>query len=437
MNPDLAVDLSGISKMYRLFDSKGDRVREALHPGRRIYHREHWSLRDINLQIPRGSTFGLLGVNGSGKSTLLQIIAGVLQPTRGTCEVRGRVAALLELGAGFNPALTGRENVITNAYIMGLDRSRIDARLDEVEAFADIGAYFDQPVRTYSSGMFMRVAFAMSINVDPDVLIVDEALAVGDARFQEKCFRRIRAFQEAGKTILYVTHDRASVTNLCTGAALLHQGRLVAQGAPGEIVDMYSEVLTTGRLPPDGGTDRLELTAAAANFVAVGADGSDRLPTNPLYNSNESVYGQGGATVVDALVLCEGRENPPHLASGAEVELLVRVRFDAAHPHPLVGLTLTNVQGVVLYGTHSGWLNQAPMAPAVAGSVHSYRFRLRLPVAAGPWFLDLAVAQDSGSVSQVRGKAIALEVVRQGTMVGLVDLAAAVEEVVTPAMRSH
>lgn len=432
METDVAVALKGVSKKYKLFNSRSDRIREAFHPGRRTYHREHWSLRDITLDVPRGSTFALLGVNGSGKSTLLQVVAGVLQPTAGSCEVRGRVAALLELGAGFNPNMTGRENVITNAYIMGLDRRQIEARLEEVAAFADIGAHFDQPVRTYSSGMFMRVAFAMSINVDPDVLIVDEALAVGDARFQEKCFRRIRSFQEAGKTILYVTHDRSSVTSLCTGAALLHQGRLVAHGSPSEIVELYSEVLTTGQPPGTrphaGAAEEAGGRARAADFAAV-ADGADRLPQNPLYNPNETIYGNGGARVVDARVVCRDQVNPAHLASGSEIEVLVRVRFEEAHPHPLVGLTLSNVQGVVVYGTHSGWLNQAPMAPAAAGTLRSYRFRLRLPVAAGPWFLDLAVAQDSGNVSNVRGKALSLDLVRHGAMMGLVDLGAAVEDV--------
>ncbi len=239
MRDEIAVELSGIAKKYRLFSSPRERVAEAIHPFRKTYHREHWALRDVDLTVRQGSTVGILGINGSGKSTLLQIICGVLRPTNGRLRVNGRIAALLELGAGFNPDLTGRQNVVTNAMIMGLDRKEIEARLNEVEAFADIGVFFDQPVKSYSSGMFMRVAFAMSINVDPDILVIDEALAVGDARFQEKCFRRFREFQDAGKTIFYVTHDRASVTHLCNYAVLLHQGVVVGQGLPDSIVEMH------------------------------------------------------------------------------------------------------------------------------------------------------------------------------------------------------
>lgn len=429
-----AVELVGIHKMYRLFNSRGDRLREALHPFGRIYHHEHWSLRDITLSVAPGSTVGILGVNGSGKSTLLQIVAGVLQPTLGTCRVRGRVAALLELGAGFNPEMTGRENVVTNALILGLDRREIDERIDAVETFAEIGEYFDQPVKTYSTGMFMRVAFAMAIHVDPDVLIVDEALAVGDTRFQEKCFRRIRSLQQQGRTILYVTHDRASVTHLCTEAVLLHDGRLVAAGAPDRIVDIYTEILTTGRLPELGRHGQSEapngLSASQSlpeGFVDLPGD-VDALPGNPLYNRNEKLYGHGGARIIDAMVVCDSRINPSQLMSGCEIDVLVRVAFDVAHPEPLVGLTLSNTQGVVVYATHSGWLGRR-LAGAEPGEQRVYRFRMRMPLAVGSWFLDLAVAQNPGAVSTVRGKVLAIDVLRGRMLDGLVDLGASIEEV--------
>ncbi len=249
--PDVALVLENVSKKYRLFPSRGHRLREALHPFRRSYHREFWALRDVTLRLSRSQTVGILGLNGSGKSTLLQIIASVLQPTSGTVRVNGKVAALLELGAGFNPDLTGRENVVLNGTIQGLDHHEILARMEAIQAFADIGEFFDQPVRTYSSGMFMRVAFSTALYVDPDVLIIDEALAVGDAKFQEKCFRRFRTFQEAGKTILFVTHDRSALPRHCDLGILLHQGHVVEVGEPARIADLYGEILAFGELRRD------------------------------------------------------------------------------------------------------------------------------------------------------------------------------------------
>jgi lipopolysaccharide transport system ATP-binding protein len=433
MADEAAIELIDVAKTYRLFASKRDRLKEALHPLRRIYHREFRALRDITLCIGRGRTVGIVGVNGSGKSTLLQIISGVLTPTSGTVAVRGRVAALLELGAGFNPDLTGRENVVTNALIMGLDRRGIEARLDRVEAFADIGVHFDQPVKTYSSGMFMRVAFAAAVHVDPDILIIDEALAVGDAKFQEKCFRRFKDFQQADKTILFVTHDRASVTQFCDEAILLHHGALVGVGEPRSIIDAYTELLTTGR------TERW--ASPAADVVAVDgilapalsmagdvagefvADPSvaDRCAANPLYNRNEHRFGAGGARVVDFLVTADGKVNPGILDCGTMIEVLIKIVFDEDMASPLVGMTLSNAQGVVVYGVHSGWLGQE-LPAARAGDVRVYRYSVRLSLATGAWFFELAVARRSGEVSDVRSKLFMIDVLRTSMLIGLVQL---------------
>lgn len=438
MNGDLAIRLEGVGKTYRLYRSPGERLKEALHPGRKRYHQEHRALDDVSFDLPKGRTLGLLGLNGSGKSTLLQIIAGVLEPTRGTVEVQGRVAALLELGAGFNPDLSGRDNAVTNALVLGLSEEEARARLPEVEAFADIGHYFDQPVKTYSSGMFMRVAFASSICVDPDIMIIDEALAVGDAKFQEKCFRRLREFQAQGRTILFVTHDRASVTSLCDDAVLLHHGRLVARGAPKDVVDIYTELLTTGALPAaaiavasPAETAAAEATRAAeiaAGQTVLGAfladrTAVDRLAANPQYNANEQRWGNGGARVVDALVIADGRPHPPWVRSGAVIDVHVKIAFDSDYDQPLMGMTLTSLQGVTLYGTHSGWLGH-PQPPARAGEVRTCRFRLALPLAVGAWFLELAVARDQTNVSDVRSRALHLEIQRERMLIGLVDLEA-------------
>ena len=441
MTMQAALRLTGVSKMYRQFKSPSARLREALL--RRREHEEFWALRDISFVLPAGRTLGVLGMNGSGKSTLLQIIADVLEPTTGEVEVNGRIAALLELGAGFSPALSGRDNVYTNARILGLTHRRALERLTEVEAFADIGAHFDQPVQTYSSGMFMRVAFAMSICVEPDILIVDEALAVGDAKFQEKCFRRLKEFQALGRTIIFVSHDRTAVTQLCDDALLLHEGRLVARGTPADVVALYTELLTTGTLieglplPPKSEVAPVPLqspelaTAALQTFLEV-PDIDDRLHQHPLYNQNEDRFGVGGASVLDVLVLVDGTANPSGVVAGSEVEIFVRVRCDRV-VSPVVGLIFSTARGVELYGINTMWqrtfLNQR-----VGGETTVVRFAGRLPLAPGPIFLDLAVADEQAAgqaeVLDRRSRSLILEIYRAQLFQGLVDLGFSTEEVI-------
>jgi ABC-type polysaccharide/polyol phosphate transport system ATPase subunit len=254
---DAVIVVKDVSKKYRLFDSRQDRLKEALHPLSRHYHREFWALKGVSFEVQRGETVGILGRNGSGKSTLLQIVAGIMQPSGGEVVVNGRVSALLELGAGFNPEFTGRENVIFQAQVMGLSRREIEQQLGEVEAFADIGEFFDQPVKTYSSGMFVRVAFASAINVNPDILIVDETLAVGDVRFQHKCFRIFTEFQQKKKTILFVTHNIDAIVKHCDRALLLDDGGVLEDSFPKHVVDRYLELMFTGQLDAYSSLPRL------------------------------------------------------------------------------------------------------------------------------------------------------------------------------------
>src|SRR5262249_44584189 len=243
MNENIAVSARDLSKKYRLFSTPTERLKESLHPFRKRYHKEFWALNGINFDISKGEVVGILGRNGSGKSTLLQILASVLRPTSGTVVVNGRVSALLELGAGFNPEFTGRQNVLLNGAIMGVPQDEMLKRLPEIMAFADIGDFFDQPMKIYSSGMSLRVAFAATVHVDPDVLIIDEALAVGDAKFQHKCFQRLADLQRQHKTVILVTHNSSLVTSCCDRALLLDQGQLMAEGDPARVVDQYYELL--------------------------------------------------------------------------------------------------------------------------------------------------------------------------------------------------
>ena len=248
MENSSAVSVQNVSKKFRLFGSPKERFWEALHPFKKQYHREFWALKDISFEVPKGMTLGIVGRNGSGKSTLLQVICSVLRPTSGKVTVNGRISALLELGAGFNPEFTGRDNVLLNGALMGFSRKEMEERLPLIESFADIGEFIDQPVKIYSSGMFVRLAFAAAINVDPDILIVDEVLAVGDAKFQHKCYQKFLEFQEAGKTIILVTHNTDAIVRHCDCAILLENGGIVEIGEPKSITNYYMDLLFTGKI---------------------------------------------------------------------------------------------------------------------------------------------------------------------------------------------
>lgn len=419
MRNDIAIKTENISKVYRLFASRSDRIREALHPFRRTYHRQFWALRDISLEIPKGHTVGVVGMNGSGKSTLLQIISSVLQPSSGTIRVNGKVSALLELGAGFNPHLTGRENVILNGTILGLSRAQILERMEEIRAFADIGEFFDQPMNIYSSGMFMRLAFSTAIHVDPEVLIIDEVLAVGDAKFQEKCFRKFQAFQDAGKTILFVTHDRSAVPRYCDMGLLLHHGELVKIGDPGHVADLYGELLAFGRLrareappiskpafPAPHPDDEIErLPEGETDVVRAFIDDrstEDRCWRNPTYNKYEHRFGNGHAAIIDYVIVAQETLNSTTLYSGNWIDIYFKVAFHQDIDAPIVGVIFKNKEGVIAYGVNTDWM-KAPLRPAKAGEVQAYRFRVQVNLCAGDWFVDLAVAESSTVLCDNRG----------------------------------
>jgi len=239
MPSDAVIRVQELGKCYNIYEKPQDRLKQALWRGKKQFYRQFWAVKDVSFEVARGETVGIIGLNGSGKSTLLQMIAGTLSPSWGTVEVRGRVAALLELGSGFNPDFSGRENVYMNGAILGLSPEEIDAKFDAIAAFADIGSFMDQPVKTYSSGMMLRLAFAVSINVEPDILIIDEALAVGDLGFQLKCMERLDQLTKSGITLLFVSHDVSAVKSFCSRAVYLAGGRLKASGSASDMVELY------------------------------------------------------------------------------------------------------------------------------------------------------------------------------------------------------
>ncbi|HEX7174304.1 MAG TPA: ABC transporter ATP-binding protein [Pyrinomonadaceae bacterium] len=341
----VALSVEDVSKQYRIYERPGDRLTESLTRGRLKRHREFWALRDVSFAVGRGETVGLVGPNGCGKSTLLQIIAGTLEPTHGSVQTEGRVAALLELGAGFNPEFTGRENALMNAALLGLQRREAERLLPEVERFAEIGAFFEQSVKTYSSGMYVRLAFAIAASVEPDILVIDEALAVGDAVFQHRCLRRIKEFQERGATVLLVSHDAAAVRALCTRAVLLHSGRLLADGRPSDVLNRYQKIIM-----------EREEAFEASRPASVSGDGDggdapeDEKPPSLSYTYR---HGDGSAQVEGAQLLDATRRAVAVVDSGEGLTARVRVRFREETEEPVVGFLIRNRHGIHVYGTNT------------------------------------------------------------------------------------
>jgi lipopolysaccharide transport system ATP-binding protein len=394
---DIAIRLTGLSKKYRLFDNPRQRLKEALDPRGRTYHKDFWALRDISLTIPKGHTIGILGRNGSGKSTLLQIITSVLQPTAGTVEVNGRIAALLELGAGFDPEFTGRDNVRQYGRIQGLEPAEIEARLPKIEEFAGIGEFFDREVKTYSSGMFARLAFAAAIHVDPDILILDEILAVGDARFQQRCLRRIQEMKQAGCTILFVSHNTEQVLKLCDVAALLDQGRLLAYGTALHTVNEYHDILY-GRKDPSasrGTAETPQVEHSSSSELPPGArafvNGNSDLRERAYYNPSEGRLGSGEAEITDILVTVGGRELQGTLEGTEHLSFWIKVKYTEPVSAPRVGWGIVTPEGIMVSGSNS--LSRRVRLPdARGGELAVYRVDIHLNLCGGEYFLNFGIS---------------------------------------------
>ncbi len=333
--PDCAIAVNNLTKVYRLYHRPLDRFKEALPGIRRKYHRDFFALREITFQVRCGETLGIIGRNGSGKSTLLKLVAGILTPNLGSVATRGRIAALLELGAGFNPELTGLENYYFNGAIMGYTRREMDVAREKMEAFADIGDYIEQPIKTYSSGMFVRLAFAVAITVDPDILIVDEALAVGDLNFQARCYRKLNELQAAGRTILFVSHALDSILRYCSRVLLLDRGRLIADADPKQAVDAYKQLL-------------------AGCYDQTGAETPRSDPgAEPL------VYGNLAAEIFEFGLFDEHNRPVSLLQHGQRFCIRLRARFNADIRDPIFAFTIKDLKGVELTGTNTHFKNIA------------------------------------------------------------------------------
>jgi ABC-type polysaccharide/polyol phosphate transport system ATPase subunit len=440
MRPPPVIAVRNVSKKFRLFASPKERLLEALHPFRKQYHHEFWALRDISLEVERGEIVGILGRNGSGKSTLLQTICAVMQATSGDVHVNGRIAALLELGAGFNPEFTGRDNIILNGAILGFSRKEMLRRLPEIEAFADIGEFFDQPVKTYSSGMFVRVAFAAAIHVDPDVLVVDEALAVGDAKFQRKCLLQIEKIRANGAAILFVSHSLETVTSLCSRAVILENGRLIANGEPKQVAERYLTLLfseSQTEAPEESVPTKPEHPSTAqppgvlqepgSPFCADGFWGDVPMSQRSGYNPHEVRTANGGAAIVDFVMSANGRTDYPSIASGTMLTIYVKVQFTEDVTQPIVGFELKTDKGVTITGSNT-YLSRVPLSSVSKGEERVYQIDFNVPLNEGDYFVDLGMAKYDGSpggyILDVRRSIIHLVITRMAEKKfdGIVDI---------------
>ena len=352
MSSDIAIKVENLSKCYQIYEQPRDRLKQFVMPriqrafGKqpKQYYREFWALKDVSFEVKKGETVGIIGRNGSGKSTLLQLICGTLNATGGTVTTQGRIAALLELGSGFNPEFTGRENVYMNAAVLGLSTEEIEQRFDAIVAFADIGEFIEQPVKTYSSGMMVRLAFAVAINVEPDILVVDEALAVGDAAFQRKCLRRINDLSQSGVTILFVSHDIETIRKLCTRAAYLNRGVMLGSGSAKDICMEYERDLFGAGNLVEASVGNDEIALEPVNLGKLDPD---------LLNSAERSYGDGGALITEVLISNKNDQRINVIDQGLEISVSYKTEFISPTDKPIFGMMITNREGVCVFGTNT------------------------------------------------------------------------------------
>mgnify|MGYP000736400100 FL=1 len=398
-----ALAVSGLGKIYKIYNRPMDRIKELYSVRGRKYHLEFTALENIAFEVFRGETIGIIGPNGSGKSTLLEIIAGTLSATSGTVTRQGTVSALLELGAGFNPRFTGRENVYLNASILGIPKHSLEAKLDELFQFADIGEFIDHPVSTYSSGMYVRLAFATAVSSDPDILIVDEALAVGDIRFQRKCYRRFQEMQASGKTILFVSHSVELIQNHCSRAIFLNLGHIEAIGEPKVVIQAYLEHLFGSEIQQSREVDNSEVaravdhtdTATSSSRVVSGSSGldQDHCTQRRSYNPNEYRWGDRRAVIIDYQLRSNSGNDQVVFESGEKLELMVHVRFFEELTDLIYGCTVKTVDGQTVYGTNTRQ-RALDVSHGEAGATVVIRFQFNLNVVPGEYFISLGVALD-------------------------------------------
>ncbi len=391
MGKEIVISLKNVSKCFKRYAHPRDRLKELLLPGKSRCD-EFWALQDVNLEIPKGKTVGIVGRNGSGKSTMLQIIAGTLTPTTGEVIVKGRVSALLELGSGFNLEFTGRQNVFFNGRLLGLSQKEIEDKFDEIAGFADIGDFIDQPVKTYSSGMFIRLAFAVAVNVDPEILIVDEALAVGDIVFQHRCIRRMRALMDSGVTTLFVSHDSGAIKTLCNSAVMINQGKIYASGSPNAVIIKYMKLVTETEL----GITPIEEEVQENSVVNDNASTQQKSHTSSAVKVKPTRRGNRKALIENVTLLNHLGETPgeiPIFGFNEQVTLLVDLQVYEPLQSCILGFFICDKNGNELIGSNTIEEN-CPINKLEPQTQWQIEFKFHLPLRPGSYSLTVAGAEN-------------------------------------------
>ena len=412
-----AIEIKNLSKMYRLYNKPSDRLKEALGLSGKKKYREHYALKGVDMTIYQGETVGIIGTNGSGKSTILKIITGVLNATKGNVEVNGRISALLELGAGFNMEYNGIENVYLNGTMIGFSKKEIDEKLPDILEFADIGEYVNQPVKTYSSGMFVRLAFAVAINIEPEILIVDEALSVGDVFFQAKCYHKFEEFKKMGKTIIFVSHDLSSVSKYCDRVVLLNQGVKLGEGSPKEMIDDYKRVLVGQYELPESKSESSLLNDEQIQ-VAVQKKAAKQ-DTSKLLE-----YGTKEAVIEQFYMTDDRGTESKSIIKGSEFTIHMKVRFMADLPAPIFAFSIKTVKGTEITGTNT-MFEKTFLESVKAGAVKDITFTQKMSLQGGEYLLSFGVTGYDGNDFQVYHRlydALDLTVISDKNTVGFYDM---------------
>ena len=414
---DTVIEIKNITKIYNLYNKPSDRLKEALF-SRKSRHTEFAALNDVSFDVCKGEILGIIGKNGSGKSTILKIITNVLTPTSGECIVKGKIAALLELGAGFNMEYTGIENIYLNGQMIGFSKEEMDKKLQDIIDFADIGEHIFQPVKTYSSGMFARLAFSVAITVDPDILIVDEALSVGDVFFQNKCYRRFEEFRDKGKTILFVTHDMGSVIRYCNRCVLLNAGEKVGEGKPQEMVDLYKRIMVGQWNENEEKNSTIENSIDSTN-INVNRLWKEQISTNP----DMEVYGDGRAEIIDFGIFSDSGNIGNNVYKGDYYTVKMKVRINDDNLNPIFAFKLRDVKGTELTGTNT-MLEDIDTSHCENGDIVTISFRQKQYLQPGQYLVSLGCTAFEGDQFVVYSRnynCCVLGVVAQKGTIGIFD----------------
>jgi ABC-type polysaccharide/polyol phosphate transport system ATPase subunit len=419
---NIAINVEGVSKRFEIYAHPRDQLKQFFTPllskiiryESKKYFREFWALQDINIQVKQGEACGIVGLNGSGKSTLLQIITGTLSPTSGTISTNGRIGALLELGSGFNPNFTGRENVYMNGALLGFSRDKIDKKIETIQSFADIGDHFDQPLFTYSSGMQMRVAFAVTTAFDPDILIIDEALAVGDAYFQQKCFHRIERFKEDGGTLLFVSHDANTVKHLCDKAVLISHGRAISYGVPKTVIDLYQGLVAQ---KTDLSDHAIVISQNQKTHIT---ESTKTLATNGTWTKSTTITTNKDAELIDFKMLDGNSHQVVHIESETALIVQYRIRLNKNFDRPAFGLIVRDKIGRSIFET-STYAMRMEEKPISMGKEVVVRFKFNFNLLAGHYSFSVGVANRGFSRSEFEEYSLLMHDVEQIQVVASAD----------------